>query len=89
MAHTVSGLRLPPADQRHVLNAFIYRMTEESVKRWPEAARQMWAGGYRLPIISDQAWLACTLFWVKNDGRLDRRCRYCQSDRPRGDMVPA
>jgi hypothetical protein len=72
------GTQLHPEDRRHVLDAYLYRMTFESVRRWPQPARQMYAGGYRLPLISDAAWLACTSFRTTKRGRLDRRVNHCE-----------
>jgi hypothetical protein len=78
---TLNGNQLRPEEQQAVLNSYIYRMTHESVVRWPEARRVMERGGYRLPLISDQEWLKLTCFTVRKDGRLDRRARFCHSRR--------
>lgn len=80
---TRTGKELHPADKRHVLAAYVYRMTHESVRRWPDAARTMREGGFRLPLLSDDEWLAVTEFRVRQDGRLDRRAKFCLSHRPR------
>lgn len=75
----VNGLQLSATAQRQALDRFVYRMTQESIVRWPEAARQMKVGGYRMPIRTDAEWLAATLFWVRKDGRLSNRHRYCET----------
>ena len=78
---TLNGNQLRPEDQQAVLNSYPYRMTHESVVRWPEARRVMESGGFRLALISDQEWLECSRFAVRKDGRLDRRVRFCESKR--------
>lgn len=75
------GDRLHPADRAHVLDAYPYRMTAESCRRWPAIADLMRRGGFRLPIISDEEWLRTTEFRIRKDGRLDQRSKYCHSHR--------
>lgn len=74
------GTLLHPSDRSHVLSSFIYRMTHESVKRWPEATMQMRDGGFRMSLISDEEWLASTRFAIRRDGRLDERSKRCEHD---------
>ena len=81
MTRELYGVQLFAEDQRHVLNAYPYRMTTESVKRWPDAAQTMNRGGYKLPLITDSEWLRCTTFSVRKDGRLDRRVNRCTTTR--------
>lgn len=71
------GTELNPADRARVLASYVYRMTHESLARYPEAGRRMRTGGYRMPILTDAEWLARTRFAVRRDGRLDARVRYC------------
>ena len=67
--------------QREALARFVHRMTRETVARFPDFAAYMFRNGYRMPIVSDREWLERTLFWVRDDGRLSNRHRYCQTDR--------
>lgn len=76
----VLGTALSAAQQAHVLNAYLYRMTHESVRRWPTAAKQMRDGGFRLSLITDREWLAHTRFKITNTGKLDGRTRHCEHD---------
>ncbi len=71
------GTELCEEDQKQVLDAFIYRMTHESVRRFPEATKVMYEGGYRLPLISDLEWLECTKFRVTGAKRLHKLAKYC------------
>ena len=82
----VYGNQLSQEAQQEALNRFLHRMTKESIERWPVFADWMIRrGGYRLPPISDQEWLAQTLFWVTDSGRLAKR-RHCETQR--GLMAP-
>lgn len=76
MIRTLGSL-LHPADKEHVLNAFHYRMTYESVARFPSATIK----DYRLTLISDAEWLSSTTFRVrKSDRRLHLGLKYCYHD---------
>ena len=75
----VSGNKLHAADRKHVLAAYVYRMTTESRERWPDATRVMLRGHYRMPERTDAEWLANTMFSVRKDGRLDGRVRHCET----------
>ena len=77
MARFIAGDRLTPEDRAHVLGAYCYRMTKESVKRWPAASEMMIEGGYSLPLVTDEEWLKNTLFQVTRKGRLDKRVNHC------------
>lgn len=68
----VLGTQLAPAVQARALAAYPYRMTHESIRRWPGTADHMRQGGYRMSIISDQEWLASTWFTA--------RLPYCEHD---------
>lgn len=78
----MKGTQLHPIDRAAVLNRFPYRMTVESIQRWPDAAKTMRDGGFRCPIITDAEWLECTHFKVRKDGRLDARASFCECNRP-------
>ena len=75
------GTDLKPEARRQVLDRFVYRMTNESIARWPEAARQMRVGGFRMPILTDAEWLARTEFATRKDGLLSNAVRYCRTAR--------
>lgn len=72
----VFGDMLHPEDKKHVLNAYVYRMTFENIERHPRIAQYMWTNGYRLELIHDTEWLKKSRFAVRRDGRLDKRYRY-------------
>lgn len=74
----IKGSELSPELRRHALNAFPFRMTHESVQRWPECSEHMRKGGYRMPLKSDAEWLEETGFYVTIEGHLSERHRYCQ-----------
>ena len=82
-ATTKLGTELAPQQQREVLARYCHRMTHENIKQRPDFARYMTRNGYRMPIISDAEWLACTRFKVRNNGELDRRAKYCETRNPR------
>lgn len=69
------GADLHPVDRDYVLRAYVYRMTTEAQRRWPEVARRMKAGGWRMPERSDAQWMRETYFKVKKNGRLDKSRR--------------
>jgi hypothetical protein len=80
MVDMVLGSKLPLRLQEQVLNAFLYRMTNESVKRWPATSQRMLEGGFRLTLISDAQWLASTYFAVTKRGTLARNYNHCEHD---------
>lgn len=69
----MKGSDLHPDDQREVLRSYVYRMTTEAQRKWPDVARYMKAGGWRMPEISDSEWLNTTYFAVNQNGRLNHR----------------
>jgi hypothetical protein len=69
------GKNLHPDDQRHVLSAFIYRFTQTHVPEWAKSGNYTYYPQFK----DDDDWLANTLFHVRNDERLDRRYKSCQS----------
>jgi len=75
----IYGNDLHPDDRAAVLDRYVYRMTVESVQRWPDVALYMHRSGYRMPARTDAEWLLNTRFAVRRDGRLDRRARGCYS----------
>lgn len=74
------GSELSPEDRSHVLAAFVHRMTVEARRQWPDFARRMIAGGYRMPLKTDAQWLAETRFATDSLGRLDRRVSNCEQE---------
>lgn len=76
------GTELHPDDRKHVLAAYVHRMTVETRASYPDFAKRMVSRGYKLDPITDDEWLACTTFAVRVDGRLDRRVSACQSMHP-------
>lgn len=73
----VRGSELPERLRVAVLNRYVYRMTVESIRRWPEAAKTMRDGGYAMPPRTDAEWLDATAFYVTRNGELSARHRYC------------
>lgn len=68
------GTLLHQADKEHVLRAFVYRMTHESIVRFPGAVIR----GYNLTLISDSEWLSSTTFRIrKSDRRLHLGMQCC------------
>lgn len=76
--NTRKGTELHPADQRHVLSAYVHRYTKEHQPQW---ARGEWKDGKPYPVQfeSDLDWLEHTRFKVRKDGRLVSRARYCEA----------
>ena len=72
------GIELCDEDRRHVLAAYIYRHTIENARAHPDCVR---ASGARIPLITDARWLETTCWRVRNDGRLDRRVKFCRTGR--------
>lgn len=73
------GSELSKQDQQKVLAAFVHRMTTEARRQWPEFARRMVSGGYRMPGRNDAQWLAETHFATDSLGRLNDRVSNCQA----------
>lgn len=71
---TTYGNELHPSDQAHVLRSYVHRSTKEHKPQWAIGART-----YYVQFASDAEWLRNTLFCVRNDGRLDRRAKHCES----------
>lgn len=67
------GHELTPAEQQHVLAAYVHRYTGDHMPSW--------ARGKNVPVqfASDQDWLRNTEFAVLRSGALNRRVRYCYS----------
>lgn len=76
---TLFGHELAPAVQRECLRRFVHRMTHENAREHPGFVRWMQSKGYRLPLCSDAEWLRRTRFYVRADGQLDGRRRYCET----------
>lgn len=75
-SQTALGCDLTPADQRHVLAAFVYRYTAEHRPSW--TARQD-CQTCPVQFASDADWLANTRFAVRKNGRLNHNYRSCDS----------
>ncbi len=71
---TLRGNQLKPSAQANALAAFIYRCTVENNGRNAAAVR---ATGSKLPLITDEQWLAITEFEVTKSGDLDKRADHC------------
>lgn len=76
--HTRKGTELCSEDRAYVLAAYVHRFTREHKPRWASAG---WKNGLPYPVqfASDADWLEHTLFYVRNDGRLDGRFNFCSS----------
>ena len=79
MARQIKGTELTAQDQKHVLAAYTHRYTRQHKPKW---ANKPWKDGkpYSVQFASDREWLENTLFWVRADGKLDRRYNDCQSN---------
>lgn len=75
----IRGDKLPERLRSAVLRAYVYRMTHEARRAFPEATAQMLRGGYRLDPVSDADWLASKAFYVTRRGELSARHRFCIS----------
>lgn len=78
MPQTQNGTGLHPDDRRHVLAAFTHRHTGDHKPTW---ARNPMPNGQAYPVQfkDDADWLYNTEFYVRRDGRLDRRFDHCMS----------
>jgi len=72
------GIDLCEEDRNYVLRAYVNRYTRSHVPAW---AKREWRDGRPYPVqfASDADWLANTTFVIRQNGRLDRRCKYCES----------
>lgn len=75
----VTGDQLHADDRRAVLAQYLYRMTVEAQRQWPEVAHSMRENGWRMPDRTDAEWLAATQFHVRRNGRLDARYSFCET----------
>ena len=73
---TIRGNRLQFDDREHVLNAYIYRGTVENAKAHPDCVKR---AGSRLPLITDEQWLAISEWPVTKAGRIDKRAKSCHT----------
>ena len=70
----VLGTELREDQKRHALAAFLYRSTKNHVAPgWYQRER------YPVQFANDQEWLAHTYFWVRDDGTLSAKHRFCES----------
>lgn len=72
MSKLTVGTQLLPATRRHVLSAYLYRLTIEN--GYPERN----PCGARVPAITDAQWLQEHAFYTRKDGSLDNHMRYCE-----------
>lgn len=72
------GIDLCEEDRNYVLRAYVNRHTRSHVPAW---AKREWRDGRPYPVqfASDADWLAHTTFVIRQNGRLDRRYKYCES----------
>jgi hypothetical protein len=74
----VKGTKLTAEDQKHVLASYVHRFTRDHKPKW---ANKPWKDGKPYPVqfASDQDWLENTVFFVRDNGRLDQRYKRCES----------
>jgi hypothetical protein len=81
------GSKMSAATQRDALARYVHRMTVENRREHPNAVEYQLRNGYRLRLLTDAEWLACTSFAVRNDGRLSDSVHYCTTCHP--DFKPS
>jgi hypothetical protein len=72
----ILGSQLEQSEQSKALACFVHRFTAEHVPQWVQHSNKK-------PICyfaSDADWLNHTLFWIRNDGKLSEKHRYCESE---------
>ena len=74
----VTGIELSVTEQMQALKMFVHRFTKEHVPEWSKEPRPD-GEACKVQFASDKEWLANTLFWVTNSGRLSRQHNFCQS----------
>ena len=74
MNNLLAGNKLSPKDQQSVLNSFVHRFTKEHNPQWTSVHLN-----YNPQFSSDADWLEHSRFYVKTNGRLDKRYSHCQS----------
>ncbi len=79
---TLLGSQLSYSEQQKALSRFVHRMTKENILKHPAYAQRQFKHGYRMPIITDCEWLACTEFTVTKSGKLDERVNHCYCKQP-------
>lgn len=74
----VAGNDLTATEQRKALAQFVHRFTGDHKPQW---TNREWKDGkpYPLQFASDSDWLANTRFWVRKDGQISKRHKYCES----------
>jgi len=75
----ITGNKLHPDVQKHVLAAFVHRFTGNHIPTWVAKAREN-GQPYPLAFANDSDWLANTKFAVRKDGQLDCRAKFCLSN---------
>lgn len=76
------GTELSEATQRACLATFVHRATVENFAARPKVAEHAYASGFRMTLLSDAEWLACSRFAVTKYGRLDARVNHCETTWP-------
>lgn len=82
MATWTPGLKLSQEAKTQALARYVHRCTIENFRAHPSVKAMMERGGYRLRVLTDAEWLACTQFPTRADGRLDERVKHCWSTHP-------
>ena len=68
----VLGTELAPVEQRKALELFVWRHTGDHAPPYGDSHQ------YPVQFIDDNDWLAHTRFWIRDNGVLSRRHRYCE-----------
>lgn len=71
------GSKLKPHVQQKCLNQFVHRFTGEHRPNWVNKYPNL-----KPLYVSDHEWLEHTFFYVRQDGELDARFKYCMSYTP-------
>lgn len=75
----VKGTELSKAEQQKALAKFVHRFTGDHYPQWANVGRRDGRLLYPLQFKNDNDWLEHTYFWVRNDGKLSEKHRYCDS----------
>jgi hypothetical protein len=73
--YQINGTNLTDADRRYVLAAYVHRFTGDHTPTWVKRQKRP----CKMQFKDDADWLANTLFFIRKDGRLDRRAKRCES----------
>jgi hypothetical protein len=81
-ANFAKGSQLGPVARADALARYVHRMTVENQVERPAVVQFQLDRGYRLRLLTDAEWLACTSFAVRADGGLDNRNKWCTTSHP-------